>query len=120
MKFYSDFLKYVRENYKGQYYHVSTAGIWQNSVTKITETADARTWTRMIGVIFREHQKAMVEEFFELFKTPWEPFREGGDIRCRPYDESRRSRSPRETGACLLLRTNVPWTIGMESGSIPA
>lgn len=32
----------------------------------------------MIGVLFRNHQKAMVEEFFELFKTPWEPFREEG------------------------------------------
>ena len=26
----------------------------------------------MIGVLSREHQKAAVEEFFELFKTPWE------------------------------------------------
>jgi len=32
----------------------------------------------MIGVLFRKHQKPMVEEFFELFKTPWEPFREEG------------------------------------------
>lgn len=31
----------------------------------------------MIGVLYREHQKAMVEEFFELFKTPWEPYRLG-------------------------------------------
>jgi hypothetical protein len=35
----------------------------------------------MIGVIFRPEEKAAVEEFFELFKTPWEPFRQG-----RPYD----------------------------------
>jgi hypothetical protein len=33
----------------------------------------------MIGVVFKKHQKAMAEEFFELFKTPWEPFRQGGD-----------------------------------------
>ena len=32
----------------------------------------------MIGVIFRKPQGSMVEEFFELFKTPWEPVREGG------------------------------------------
>ena len=32
----------------------------------------------MIGVIFRKPQSTMVEEFFELFKTPWEPAREGG------------------------------------------
>ena len=30
----------------------------------------------MIGVIYRKHQKEIVEEFFELFKTPWEPWRE--------------------------------------------
>ena len=32
----------------------------------------------MIGVISREYQRAAVEEFFELFKTPWEHCREGG------------------------------------------
>jgi hypothetical protein len=32
----------------------------------------------MIGVVFRKHQKAIAEEFFELFKTPWEPFRQAG------------------------------------------
>jgi hypothetical protein len=32
----------------------------------------------MIGVISRESQRAAVEEFFELFKTPWEHCREGG------------------------------------------
>jgi hypothetical protein len=42
------------------------------------EAADVRTWNRMIGVIFRKPQESMVEEFFELFKTPWEPVREGG------------------------------------------
>jgi hypothetical protein len=31
----------------------------------------------MIGVIFRNEQRAAVEEFFELFKTPWEPWRPG-------------------------------------------
>ena len=30
----------------------------------------------MIGVISRESQKAAVEEFFELFKTPWEHCRD--------------------------------------------
>ena len=33
----------------------------------------------MIGVISREDQKPVVEEFFELFKTPWSPCREGGE-----------------------------------------
>ncbi len=32
----------------------------------------------MIGVIARENQKAVVEEFFELFKTPWEHCRDDG------------------------------------------
>jgi len=32
----------------------------------------------MIGVISKNEQKAVVEEFFELFKVPWEPVREGG------------------------------------------
>lgn len=32
----------------------------------------------MIGVISRDRQKAAVEEFFELFKTPWEHFRGDG------------------------------------------
>ena len=31
----------------------------------------------MIGVIFRKQQQSTVEEFFELFKTPWEPARDG-------------------------------------------
>jgi hypothetical protein len=31
----------------------------------------------MIGVIARPEEHAAVEEFFELFKTPWELFREG-------------------------------------------
>lgn len=35
----------------------------------------------MIGVIPKANQLAAVEEFFQLFKTPWEPFREG-----RHYD----------------------------------
>jgi hypothetical protein len=36
---------------------------------------------QMIGVISREYQRAAVEEFFELFKTPWEHCRE-----CEAYD----------------------------------
>jgi hypothetical protein len=32
----------------------------------------------MIGVISTENRKAAVEEFFELFKTPWEYFRDNG------------------------------------------
>jgi hypothetical protein len=32
----------------------------------------------MIGVISVENRKAAVEEFFELFKTPWERFHENG------------------------------------------
>ena len=28
----------------------------------------------MIGVVAKENQRQVVEEFFELFKTPWEPF----------------------------------------------
>jgi hypothetical protein len=32
----------------------------------------------MIGVISRENRKAAVEEFFELFKTPWEYCRDDG------------------------------------------
>jgi peptidoglycan/xylan/chitin deacetylase (PgdA/CDA1 family) len=35
----------------------------------------------MIGVISREDQKPVVEEFFELFKTPWSPCSDG-----REYD----------------------------------
>lgn len=31
----------------------------------------------MIGVIARRDQVGVVEEFFELFKTPWEPYRPG-------------------------------------------
>ena len=31
----------------------------------------------MVGVISRDDQMAVVEEFFELFKTPWEPHRPG-------------------------------------------
>jgi len=34
----------------------------------------------MIGVIARPEEMGIVEEFFQLFKTPWEPFHEG-----RPY-----------------------------------
>ena len=34
----------------------------------------------MIGVISRENQKAVVEEFFELFKTPWDPMPGGWGI----------------------------------------
>ena len=40
----------------------------------------------MIGVIFRDTQKSVVEEFFELFKTPWEVFRPN-----RSYDVVRTS-----------------------------
>jgi len=32
----------------------------------------------MIGVIHRDEHRAAVEEFFELFKTPWEPYRPQG------------------------------------------
>jgi hypothetical protein len=32
----------------------------------------------MIGVLCRDEQRAAVAEFFELFKTPWEPFRPQG------------------------------------------
>ncbi len=32
----------------------------------------------MIGVSFRDEQRPAVEEFFELFKTPWEPYRPQG------------------------------------------
>jgi hypothetical protein len=32
----------------------------------------------MIGVIFRNEQRAAVAEFFELFKTPWEPWHSQG------------------------------------------
>ena len=35
----------------------------------------------MIGVLCREEEEGIVREFFELFKTPWEFYREG-----RPYD----------------------------------
>ena len=35
----------------------------------------------MIGVKSRKNQRESVEEFFELFKTPWEPYSEGA-----PYD----------------------------------
>jgi hypothetical protein len=35
----------------------------------------------VIGVLAKPEQAAVVEEFFELFKTPWEPFRPG-----RHYD----------------------------------
>ena len=35
----------------------------------------------MIGVISKDGQKWAVEEFFELFKTPWEYYRDG-----RMYD----------------------------------
>ena len=31
----------------------------------------------MIGVIARKEEAAVVEEFFQLFKTPWEWFRPG-------------------------------------------
>jgi hypothetical protein len=31
----------------------------------------------MIGVIGKPEQSAVVEEFFELFKTPWEPYQHG-------------------------------------------
>jgi hypothetical protein len=39
--------------------------------------AVAQLVPKMIGVIFRNEQRAAVEEFFELFKTPWEPWRPG-------------------------------------------
>src|SRR5438132_1354096 len=32
----------------------------------------------MIGVIPRANEVTVVEEFFQLFKTPWELYREGG------------------------------------------
>src|SRR5919108_6190260 len=35
----------------------------------------------MIGVIAKSNEAAVVEEFFQLFKTPWEWFQEG-----RSYD----------------------------------
>ena len=35
----------------------------------------------MIGVIAKQEQVTIVEEFFELFKTPWEHYEEG-----RNYD----------------------------------
>src|SRR5438552_16789870 len=35
----------------------------------------------MIGVISQANERDVIEEFFQLFKTPWEFFREG-----RPYD----------------------------------
>jgi hypothetical protein len=31
----------------------------------------------LIGVVSRPEQASIVEEFFELFKTPWEPYRHG-------------------------------------------
>ncbi|HXY55773.1 MAG TPA: hypothetical protein VEM40_14000 [Nitrospirota bacterium] len=45
----------------------------------------------MIGVIARDNQRAVVEEFFQLFKTPWEFWREGSEystiiITCRTDD----------------------------------
>ena len=72
----------------------------------------------MIGVIFRENQKAMVEEFFELFKTPWEPVREGEYM----MSSLRRIPAIPVPPARLLLvfcSDQCPWTIRMESGSIP-
>jgi len=35
----------------------------------------------MIGVIAQAAERGVVEEFFQLFKTPWEFYREG-----RSYD----------------------------------
>src|SRR6266571_2587430 len=32
----------------------------------------------MIGVTAKAHQRAAVDEFFQLFKTPWEECRRGG------------------------------------------
>ena len=28
----------------------------------------------MIGVVYKSHEQAAAREFFELFKTPWEPY----------------------------------------------
>jgi hypothetical protein len=43
--------------------------------------AQANSGNYLIGVISKENQGAAVEEFFELFKTPWEFYRPG-----RTYD----------------------------------
>ncbi len=47
-------------------------GTSQSIGRRTTGIHDARNRARMIGVIARNGQEAVANEFFELFKTPWE------------------------------------------------
>ena len=64
----------------------------------------------MIGVIPKAHQEGVVEEFFELFKTPWELYRPGRtyDVLIATADETP------EIDAKLLLAYG-PATKGMDA-----
>lgn len=71
----------------------------------------------MIGVISKPEQTAAVEEFFQLFKTPWEfaqPGREYGVLLCT-------LENPPATEAALVIlstpaATNRDVTLGLQSG----
>ena len=80
LKFYSEFPSIRPEYLQGQYYHVLPEELAKVLERELPEYPADDVAPRMIGVISREDQKAMVEEFFELFKTPWEPCREGGRV----------------------------------------
>ena len=53
----------------------------------------------VIGVIAKADETPEVEEFFELFKTPWELYRPGRSVRCGYYHCGRHSGS--QTRDCL-------------------
>ena len=57
----------------------------------------------VIGVISRPDQRPVVEEFFELFKTPWEFYQPGRtyDVVVATADEFRRRR---DRGLLVVLR----------------
>ena len=48
-----------------------------------TQTTRRRGVNSVIGVIAKADETPEVEEFFELFKTPWEFYRPGRQVRCR-------------------------------------
>jgi hypothetical protein len=61
----------------------------------------------VIGVIPKPEQSAVVEEFFELFKTPWEIYRPH-----HRYDVliAAAGEAPRGAAVRLLIWTLTTWT----------
>jgi hypothetical protein len=70
----------------------------------------------MIGVIAKPGQTAAVEEFFQLFKTPWESYREG-----RSYDVviTAAEEVPHVDAVLLIVFGSNPTSADAQAGVVP-